>query len=131
MSADAIVGGALKDVANAVAAGIVDLSTGMLLAVKTTESHPQSVLDLLAAASKEMFEGDMVQQIEKIFKKSRGETSDEHYFKELIVSSKNLLHVFCRLKSKESVVLCVVARSSANLGMTVNKTRELAATGAL
>lgn len=131
MSADAIVAGALKDVANSVAAGVVDLSTGMLLAVKTTESHPQSVLDLLAAASKELFEGDMVQQIERIFKKTRGETSDEHYFKELIINSKNLLHVFCRLKSKENVVLCIVARASANLGMTVNKARELASSGTL
>ncbi|MDH4187262.1 MAG: hypothetical protein OEV08_09705 [Nitrospira sp.] len=127
MSADALVASALKEVQNSVAAGVVDLATGMLLAVKTTESHPQSVLDLLAGASKEMFEGDMVQQIEKIFKKTRGETGDDHYFKEIIVTSKNLLHVFCRLKAKESVVLVVVCRVNANLGLTVNKTRELAA----
>ncbi|WP_455388966.1 hypothetical protein [Petrachloros mirabilis] len=131
MSADAIVATVLKDVANSVAAGVIDLGTGMLLAVKTVESHPQSVLDLLAAASKEMFEGDMVQQIEKIFKKTRGETSEEHYFKEIIVTSKNLLHVFCRLKAKESVVVAVVCRVNANLGLTVSKARDIAAAAAL
>jgi len=131
MSADAVVASLLKDVQNSVAAGVVDLSTGMLLAVKTTESHPQSVLDMLAAASKEMFEGDMVQQIEKVFKKTRGETGDDHYFKEIIVSSKNLLHVFCRTKTKENILVAVVCRVNANLGLTVNKTREIAAAAAI
>ena len=42
MSADTAVASALSTVPKAVAAGVVDMETGMLLAIKTTESHPQA-----------------------------------------------------------------------------------------
>jgi hypothetical protein len=34
-----------------VAAGYVDMATGMLLAVNTVDSHPQEVLDTVSAAT--------------------------------------------------------------------------------
>ena len=129
MSADDVVARALSDVPKAVAAGITDMGTGMLLAYKTVESHPQAVLDMLAAATKDLYEGDMVLNIENTFKKVRGDTSAEHYFQEIIVNSKNLIHVFARLKSNQSIVLTVVCRIDANLGLVVSKAREVA-TGA-
>jgi len=36
--------------------GFVDMQTGMLLATKTVDSHPQEVLDLVAAATADIFE---------------------------------------------------------------------------
>ena len=131
MSADDVVAKALADVPKAVAAGITDMGTGMLLAYKTVESHPQAVLDMLAAATKDLYEGDMVMGIEKTFKKVRGDTSDEHYFQEIIVNSKNLIHVFARLKSNQSIVLTVVCRIDANLGLVVTKAREVATSAAV
>jgi len=128
MSADSIVASALANVPKAVAAGVTDMSTGMLLAVKTVESHPQAVLDMLAAATKDLYEGDMVMNIEKTFKKVRADSSPDHYFQEIVVTSKNLIHVFARLKAKPSVIMTVVSRADANLGLCVSKTREIAAT---
>jgi hypothetical protein len=126
MSADSIVTNALANVPKAVAAGVTDMGTGMLLAVKTVDSHPQAVLDMLAAATKDLYEGDMVMSIEETFRKVRGETGGEHYFQEIIVNSKNLIHVFSRLKSKQSVIMTVVCRADANLGLVVTKAREIA-----
>jgi hypothetical protein len=131
MSADTIVARALTDVPKAVAAGITDMGTGMLLAHKTIDSHPQSILDLLAAATKDMFEGDLVMNIEKTFKKVRGDTTQEHYFQEIIVNSKNLIHVFSRLKSNQSIVLTVVCRADANMGLVVAKSREITASSVI
>lgn len=125
MSVDTICDRTIESVPKALAAGVVDMGTGMLLGVKTTDSHPQAVLDMLAAATKDLFEGDMVLNIENTFKKSRGDTSSGHYFKEIIVNSENLIHVFGRLKSSPNVVVTAVTRVSANLGLVVTKFREI------
>lgn len=125
MSVDSIVNALLKEVPKAVAAGVVDMDSGMLIAVKTVDSHPQQILDLLAAATKDLFEGDNVMTIENVFKRARGVKSDERYFREIIVSSTNLLHFFSRLKSRQSIVLTVVCRMDANLGLVVTKARDI------
>lgn len=126
MSVDTIVNSAMSNVPKAVAAGVVDMGTGLLLGVKTLDSHPQSVLDMLAAATQDMFEGSSVVSIENAFKSIRGDNNDDHYFREVIVTSKNLLHVFSRLKSNPQVVMSVVCHESANLGMVLMKLREIA-----
>jgi hypothetical protein len=125
MSADTAVASALSNVPKAVAAGIVDMDTGMLLAIKTTESHPQAVLEMVAAGTKELFEGDVSLSIESAFKQLRGDTSDERYFYEMLVSSKHLIHYFGRLVTNPGIVLVVICRADANLGLVVSKSREL------
>lgn len=106
------------------AAGYVDMSSGMLLAVKTVDSHPAEVMDLLAAATADLFQGSNVTTIESIFKKARGLANDDHhYFQEIIVNSDNLLHVFLRSKKTQAQVATFVCRKSANLGMVLTKAR--------
>jgi hypothetical protein len=113
-----------QQVPECVAVGFVDMTTGMLLGVKTVDSHPQEVLDLVAAATGDMFQGQNVSAIEKLFKRTRGVANDaHHYFQEIIVLSDNLIHVFQRCKRNESLVLVVVCRVSANLGMVLTKSR--------
>lgn len=108
-----------------VAAGYVDLSSGMLLGIRTVDSHPTEVLELLAAATADLFQGNNVTLIEDIFKKARGLIADNHhYFQEIIVNSDNLIHVFMRAKSNEEHVACFVCRKSANLGMALTKARS-------
>ena len=103
------------------------MGSGMMLAIKTVESHPQTVLDILAPATKELFEGDMVLHIEKLFKQARGVDNSERYFQEILVSSTHLWHYFGRLKSNSAVVLAVVSRGDVNMGMFLVKARELTA----
>ena len=128
MSADETMRTAMAEVPKSVAAAMVDMASGMMLAMKTVDSHPQSVLDLLAPATKEMFEGDMVLSIENLFKQARGVQSDERYFKEILISSTHLWHYFGRLKSNNQVVLAVVSRGDVNLGLMVMKARQIADT---
>jgi hypothetical protein len=119
---------ALQDMQRAlpecVATGFVDMKTGMLLGVKTVDSHPQEVLDLVAAATGDLFQGQNVSAIEDMFKKSRGTPKDNHhYFKEILILSDNLIHVFQRAKKNEDLVVVAVCRISANLGMVLTRSR--------
>ena len=116
---------AMANVPECVAAGYVDLSSGMLLAIKTVDSHPREILELLAAATADMFQGTNVVTIERMFKKTRGLKDDgHHYFQELIVNSDNLIHIFCRTKKNEEHVVGFCCRRSANLGMALTKARS-------
>lgn len=115
----------LKNVPKAVAVGVVDMNSGMMLDMKTTASHPQEVFDFLAAATKDLFEGESVVTIEDIFKKARGSKSKDHYFKEIMVYSTNLLHYFARLPQSPSIVYCVVCQADANVGLVMVKAREI------
>ncbi|RMX03022.1 hypothetical protein D8I35_17780 [Corticibacter populi] len=123
MSLDASLQKAITSIPDCVAAGYVDLESGMLLAIKTVDSHAQEVIDLLSAATADLFQGPNVQAIEKIFRRVRGVQEDgRHYFQEIIVNSDNLLHVFIRGK-QQSQVATFVCRKGANLGMVLTKAR--------
>lgn len=128
MSVDSIVKNAIANIPKAVAAGVVDMASGLLLSIKTVESHPQRVLDILAPATRELFEGEMVLTIENLFKQARGVKNDDRYFQEILISSTNLWHYFSRLKSNPRVVLTVVTLADVNMGMLIMKCREIAAT---
>ena len=67
---------AASQIPECVAAGYVDMATGMLLAVNTVDSHPQEVLDMVSAATADLFQGSNVVAIENMFKRSRGIKND-------------------------------------------------------
>ncbi|VAW61301.1 FIG00538327: hypothetical protein [hydrothermal vent metagenome] len=115
---------AITNIPECVAAGYVDLSTGMLLAIRTVDSHPAEVLEMLAAATSDMFQGPNVVAIENMFKKARGVEDTTHYFNEMIVNSDNLIHVFIRGKQNPEHVVGFICRKSANLGMVLTKSRS-------
>jgi hypothetical protein len=129
MSLDAALANVQRTVPDCLAAGFVDMKTGMLLSVKTVDSHPQEVLDLVAAATGELFQGQNVSAIEQLFKKLRNVKDDgHHFFQEVIIMSDNLIHVFQRCKKNEDLVLVTICRVSANMGMVLTKSRgQLAA----
>jgi len=110
-----------------VAAGVVDMATGMLLAYETVDSHPAEVLDLLAGATLDLFQGRTVLMIEDVFKERRGVASDQHYFQEVLVNSKHVTHLFLRMMSQQDVVVVVVCRKSVNVGMLFAQSRRVVA----
>lgn len=124
MSLENALQAAQQSVPECVATGYVDMSTGMLLGVKTVDSHPSEVLDLVAAATADLFQGSNVVAIENMFKKARGlELDDHHYFQEMLIFSDNLLHVFIRCKTYTDHICVFVCRKSANIGMALAKSR--------
>ena len=124
MSVETQLGNYINTVPECVAGGYVDIGSGMLLAVKTVDSHPSEVLTLVAAATADLFAGQNVSIIETLFNKSRGlPETGHHYFQEIIVNSDNLIHLFLRGKKYPDYVVVLVCRKSANLGMALTKAR--------
>lgn len=126
MSLDRQLATAQSEVPECVAAGYVDMVSGLLLGVKTVDSHPGEVLDLVAAATGDLFQGKNVVEIEKLFDKARGITNrahGTHYFNEIVVFSTNLIHVFLRSKKNPNHAAVFVTRISANVGMVLVRTR--------
>ena len=126
MSLDKALSAAQTDVPECVAVGYVDMSSGFLLGVKTVDSHPGEILDLVAAATGDLFQGKNVTEIERLFDQSRGITDrahGTHYFNEIVVFSTNLIHVFIRSKKNPSHVAVFVARIGANIGMVLTRSR--------
>ncbi len=115
---------AISAIPECLAAGYIDLASGMLLGIKSVDSQPADVVELLAAATSDLFQGGNVRMIESIFKKARGLQDDgHHYFQEIMINSDNLIHIFLRGKNEEQVA-CFVCRKSANLGMALTKARN-------
>lgn len=124
MSLDSVLNKAAASVPECLAAGYIDVASGMLLSIKTVDSHPREVIDLVAAATADLFNGPNVSMIERMFKKSRGISDDgHHYFQEILVNSDNLIHVFLRGKVHPDYVAVFVCRRTANLGMVLTKAR--------
>jgi hypothetical protein len=113
------------DAPDCVAAGVVDMATGMLLSYETVDNHPPEVLDLLAGATLDLFQGRTVVMIEDVFKERRGLTGDNHFFQEILVNSDNLTHLFVRMTEQQDVIAVVVCRKSVNVGMLFAQVRRV------
>ncbi len=114
---------AVGSIPECIAAGYVDIDSGMLLGVESVDSHPTDVIELLAAATADLFQGTNVRLIETIFKNSRGLSDDgRHYFQEMVINSDNLLHLFMR-GANQGQIACFVCRRSANLGLALARAR--------
>ncbi|MER5195081.1 hypothetical protein ACWD3J_20865 [Streptomyces sp. NPDC002755] len=113
------------DAPDCVASGVVDMSTGMLLSYETVDNHPPEVLDLLAGATLDLFQGRTVVMIEDVFKERRGNPSENHFFQEILVNSENLTHLFVRMTEQQDVVAVVVCRKSVNVGMLFAQVRRV------
>lgn len=110
-------------VPDCLASALVDMSTGMLLAVDTLDNHPGELLDLLAAATFDLFQGRNVTMIEDMWKERRGIERDRHYFQEIVVNSDNLIHLFLRSQANQDIVAVIVCRRDTKVGMVFAQAR--------
>jgi len=114
-----------QNVPDYLGAGVVDISTGMLLAVDTVDNHPREILDILAAATADLFQGRTVLQIEELWKKNRGVTDNRRYFNEILVNSEHLVHLFMRSRNNPDIVVAVICSQNVNVGMLFAQARAV------
>lgn len=106
----------VDDVPDAVACGVVDLDTGMLMGIHHKVSYfTQSYLDAVAAAAVDMFRGKNVRRVERLLSKHRGQEITDA-FEEIFISSPAVYHFMKSIPSKSAVVV-LVTRKSTNQGM--------------
>lgn len=106
----------VSDVQDAIACGVVDLNTGMLMGIHHTVPYfTQSYLDAVAAASVEMLRGKTVRRVEQLLGKYRGSEVKET-FEEIFISSEKVFHFMALIRKKQSLVV-LITKKTTNQGM--------------
>ena len=101
----------------AVACGIVDLSTGMLLGIYNTAGYTQTLNEIVAAATMDLFRGSNLDKIQKAVRSHRGIPEDgSHYFQEIHITSEHNFHLAKVIASGKAVIM-LVTKKSTNIGM--------------
>jgi hypothetical protein len=101
-----------------IVAGVVDLPTGMLLAVRTERERTGNDLDLLAASAEMLFQGSRLPQLAQVF--SDGDSTVQ----DVVLVSDGAVFVFQRCRQRPTVAVVTVSRASSNLGMTLARARQ-------
>jgi len=114
-----------QNVPDYVGCGFVDMSTGMLLAVDTVDNHPREILDVVAAATGDLFQGKNVTQIESLWNQARGVSEGGKYFKEILINSDNLVHLFLRSTSDSDVAAVIICTRQVSIGMLFAQARAV------
>lgn len=100
-----------------VACGVVDLDTGMLLGIHNASSYTQTLNEVVAAATMDLFRGPNVGRIEQMVRSHRGEQENgEHYFQEIHVTSAHNFHFMKAIKGGKAVIV-LVTKKTTNIGM--------------
>jgi hypothetical protein len=101
----------------AVACGVIDLDTGMLLGIHNASQYTQTLNEVVAAATMDVFRGPNVSKIEQMVRSHRGVPEDGgHYFDEVHITSKNNYHFAKAIKGGKAVVM-LVTKKTTNVGM--------------
>jgi hypothetical protein len=107
----------VNKVDGAVACGVVDLDTGMLLGIHNSSQYTQTLNEIVAAATMDLFRGANVGRVEQMVRAHRGlPENGEHYFQEIHITSANNFHFAKTLKGGRSVIM-LVTKKTTNIGM--------------
>lgn len=107
----------IDNVEGALACGVVDLDSGVLLGIYNTSNYPQALNELIAAATMDFFRGPNVTRIEQMVRRHRGEPDDgSHYFREIQITSERTLHFAVALRGGRAVVVLVTHKTT-NVGL--------------
>ena len=121
MTIEAALNSAMKTIPDCIAAGYVDMETGMLLGTNTSAPDSTDVLDSLAIAVANLFQGRGIKAFEELLRTAGAEQSETQGFGEIAVFSNDRLNIFLRTREYPDHVVCYICRSSANVGLALTK----------
>jgi predicted regulator of Ras-like GTPase activity (Roadblock/LC7/MglB family) len=118
---------ALNSVPECLVVGYLNLTTGVLVGVRTASNHPQEALDLVSTVAAGLFDDANLSAVERWM--VAGQDTDEGGdagVQELVVMSDRFLHLFTRCKANRDHAAVFVARKSANIGLAITRSRKAA-----
>ncbi|MFY2825496.1 hypothetical protein [Ruegeria sp. MALMAid1280] len=121
MTIEAALNTAMETIPDCIAAGYVDMETGMLLGTNTQDQDSADVLDSLALAVANLFQGRGVKAFEELLREAGAEEVENPGFGEIAVFSNDRLNIFLRTREYPDHVVCYICRSSANVGLALTK----------
>ncbi len=120
MSIKAALTSAMETVPDCVAAGYVDMETGILLGMKSS-SGSQDEMEKLAMAVANLFQGRGIKAFEELMCKAGVQDSEEPGFGEIAVFSNDRLFVFLRTQKYPEHVVCYICKDSTTVGLALTK----------
>jgi hypothetical protein len=111
----------------ALACGVVDLRSGILLGIHNAANFTAKMNDVVAAATLDMFRGSSISRIAQMVKRNRGDKEKqkapaEHYIEEMQLTSRNNHH-FAKCSRDGSVVVMLVTERSTSAGLGWSQVR--------
>lgn len=101
----------------AVACGVIDLDTGMLLGIFNAAQYTQALNEVVAAACMDLFRGPNIARVEQMVRAHRGVPENgERYFQEVHITSTNNYH-FAKVINNGNAVVMLVTKKTTNIGM--------------
>jgi hypothetical protein len=89
----------------------------MLLGIYNSSQYTQTLNEIVAAATMDLFRGSNVARIEQLVRAHRGVPENgEHYFQEIHVSSEHNFHFAKTIKGGKAVIM-LVTKKTTNIGM--------------
>lgn len=112
MDVEALAATTFSRVPGARLAGVLDMTTGMFLAVEAGNSAPEEI-DLLAVSAREMFDGLSAAGLRRSFI----ERNDQQQLNEVIVVGDKTVFVFSRVPPSEDAAIVVACDKKTQLGL--------------
>jgi hypothetical protein len=111
----------MKTIPDCIAAGDIDMETGMLLGQQVNDKKHSDLLECLALAVANLFQGRGVQAFHALLRTAGAEGEEDTGFGEIAVFSNDRLHIFLRTRDYPDHVVCFICRDSANVGLALTK----------
>lgn len=107
----------IREVPEAMGFAVVDLSSGLMLAVAHNVPYfSQSYLDAVAAAAVDMFRGKTISNVEKLLSATRGKESI-NLIQEVQMTTAGTFHFMSIVPGKPQCLTVLITSRKANLGM--------------
>jgi len=107
----------VADTPDAVAANVIDLSSGMMLGGHFRSNFTTDHFEAVSAAATSLYRGKETLRVENLVKSQRGiDNPNEHYLEEVQLTTSQHFHFIKKIPGRESV-LCLVTKTTSNLGM--------------
>ena len=106
----------MEDVDGALGCALVDLGTGLPLAMRVASDAliDNGAMEILSAASAEYFRGDVNHQLESAM---GGDSGDQGFVQEIQTTTEDTYHFMSVIPGNEQTILMLVTDRTANLGM--------------
>jgi len=108
---------ARAEVNEALGVAVVDISSGLMLAVAHNVPYfTQSYLDAVAAAAVDMFRGKTITNVEKLLSATRGREA-KNLVQEVQMTTEGTFHFMAVVPGKPQCLMVLITTRKANLGM--------------
>jgi len=101
----------------AIACGVINIQTGMLLGIYNASTDSGALNEVVASATRDLFRGTNIERIEQIVRAHRDVPEGEgRHFREIHVTSERNFHFAKAVRGGRSIILLVTKRST-NIGV--------------